>query len=349
MEVRITDLPGGRVYGEGTDAVPIRLQVDAPEGAFAGGQDSVFVGLDEDRDRELSGERKLRLTSDRQAELFLEQAGPAGELTIGTRVGDFALDIPTVGSRGGRVGVLAELALAGRSVWSEPVEIVLDGSSPRLLQPRLRPGAEIPLGEEFELSVLATDDDLSGVAKVEAAIDVAAIGRFAEKPKPVPAEQDPDTGAWIAKLPTAKLPLGAYRLLMRATDQVGNVSEYGSVTIQIVPPASQAAMDTNQVSGTAFYGSQPIADVQVKLTPAAEGPSIAPAVTSELGVFVFTAVPPGKYLLQARALINNEFRLAEAEVEVAAPPAQATIQDLKLRSAPAPALGSGLKSSRPAT
>ena len=82
MDVQITGLPQGRVYGMPAGNIPVQLRVDAPAGSFGDGEDAVYVGLDEDRDRELTGERRVHLRADRQVELFLDAAGPDGRFVF---------------------------------------------------------------------------------------------------------------------------------------------------------------------------------------------------------------------------------------------------------------------------
>ena len=128
----------------------------------------------------------------------------------------------------------------------------------------------------------ATDGDLSGVAKVEMALDAENLGHFAEEPKPVPATIDP-TGRWVAQLPTDKLSLGGYQLLVRATDRVGNESEYKAVTVRVVA-VEEAESPLNKVTGTVTYGKQPMADIQITLAPE-KGEKLPPVTSNERGNF----------------------------------------------------------------
>jgi hypothetical protein len=263
-------------------------------------------------------------------ELFQSGLATDGRLTISSRVGDFQQNLPAVPTRSARLGVLAELSVGDRVAWSNTVEMTVDGQPPRVYQPRLRPGPQLAPGAEAELSVLATDDDLSGVATVEVTVDVEGTGKFGGENKPVPAKQDPETGIWAAKLSTKDLAVGVHRVLLRATDHVGNVGEVTTLNIRVMSAESAEVAELNRIPGLVFYGQQPVSQTAVKLI-STEGETLATVVTNEQGAFDFSRVPPGKYVLQARGLIHNKFRTAEAEIEVAAPPAQVELQELNLR------------------
>ena len=329
MDVRITGLPGGAVYLAPAAKIPVQVEVDAPAGSFVDGDDMLLVGIDQDRDRELIDDPCLTLHTDRQVRLFLQEIAPDGTWTVRSEAGDFLLDLPTATTRSGRMSALAQLSVASKTVWSEPQPLVLDGLPPRVIQPRLKPGADVPLGGELEVSVLASDDDLSGVAKVETAFDLQQTGKFAEEPKPVEAKQDATTGAWVAKLPTAGLSAGAYRLLLRATDRVGNEGNYETLSVRILSADESASAAVSQVSGTVLYGQQPIAGAELTLT--AEKIAIPAVKSNDQGVFLFPKVPPGKYQLTARGLVHNKYRNAEAEIDVGVPPALAIVRELKLQ------------------
>ena len=329
MDVRITGLPEGETYKAPAGNIPVRFEVDAPRGAFEDDRDVLYVGYDLDRDRELNDEPRIALHADRQVELYLEGVSPNGRLTISSRVGDFEQKLPAVPTRGARLGVLAELSVAGRMAWSNTVEVTVDGEPPRVYQPRLRPGSELAPGSEAELSVLATDDGLSGVAKVEAAIDVEGTNEFGGANEPVVAQQNPESGVWVAKLPTTELAPGVHRVLLRATDKVENVGDVTTLNIRVLSIESAESAGLNRVPGLVLYGLNPVAEAEVKLVPA-EGKSLS-TVSSEQGTFEFPKVPPGKYKLSARGLLRNRYRTAEVEIEVAAPPAQVILQELQLR------------------
>jgi len=330
MDVRLTGLPRGQVYKAPAGSIPVGIEVDAPIGSFDNDDDRLYVGIDEDRDRELVGNPRIALHTDRQVEMQLDELGPNGQLKVSSQVSDFLVDLPSTNRRSMRADVLAELSVAGRTVWSESKEIILDGTPPRVYQPRLRPGREVAPGGEIELSVLAGDEDLSGVAKVEAAIDKQGKGEFSDEAPPVAAEQDPETGVWVAKLPAAEILPGTYPLLIRATDQVGNVGDYLSVDIDVMSAEAAEEGKFNRVAGTVLYGNQGIGGAEVRLE-AAEALEIPAVLTADRGEFLFPKVPAGKYKILARALIHNKYRLAEAELEVAAPPSKVAIIELRLQ------------------
>src|SRR6185437_10079645 len=135
---------------------------------------------------------------------------------IDTRVGDFQVQLPAEGLCNQRALVVAHASVLARSAWSVPVEIVLDGSGPRVTQIAIGPDRPLVAGEELEVIATVLDGELSGVAKVEVGFDLEGTGRFAKDPPPRPAALSPK-GGWVARLPTEKMPPGRYIILVRAT------------------------------------------------------------------------------------------------------------------------------------
>jgi hypothetical protein len=322
LDLRVTSPPTGLALKTPTGVIPMQFQVDAPLGAFQHEEDLVEVGIDMDRDRDFRGEKTLRFAADRQVAVSLDRLAPGGVVTVLTKVGDFKVDLPPPNLTNSRVGVLGRVSVGGKTAWSESREIVLDGSAPRIDRIELNPPGEVTIGKELIVSVWATDGELSGVGKVEVALDVAGIGKFAKVPPPMPAKLEP-SGRWTVKLPTA-VESGSYRVLVRATDKVGNESEYSSVVVRALTADEALALRatrTNRVSGTVLYGEQPVPGIEIKLA-AEKGAKIPPVVTDERGNFTFPTVPPGEYKLTAQGQVRNKVRKAEAQVAVEPPPAR---------------------------
>ena len=217
--LRILDPRPGTCYGPKPSEVPVSLQVDAPHGLLFDGNNFVEVGIDTNRDRELRRKETLRLTSDRQVDLFLERRGRTGLSRSARRSPNLHVLLPPPKMKAMRADMLARVSLATSDVWSEPIEVIFDDEPPRLSRLQLDPGATVTQGSDLEVSVLASDNELSGVAKVEAAFDLQRKGEFAEPP-PLPASMQAD-GRWSVKLPTKPLRPGVYGLLVRATDRRG--------------------------------------------------------------------------------------------------------------------------------
>jgi hypothetical protein len=326
LALRILSPPPGKAFAAPLRQVAVEAEIDAPPGSFGDAHDFVEIGIDADRDREFRSEPTLRLRTDRQANLVLDRLGADGTLAVKSTVTDFKLQIDVPELINTRVGVLGRVRAQGDTVWSQPVEILLDGAGPRIERIEVLPADLVIIGKESDLAVWAVDGDLSGVAKVEAAFDVGGLGQFAAERPPLPANRQPD-GRWTAKLPTADLKPGVARLLVRATDQVGNAGPYKSVKMLVV--TEQEATKLRQamkvrLTGSVVYGNAPQSGVQIRLEApdAPEAPKIAPVSTDDRGLFAFPAVPPGKYKLTAVGVVRNKERKVEQDVIIDPAPAR---------------------------
>jgi hypothetical protein len=233
---------------------------------------------------------------------------------------------------------VAHASALGRNAWSVPVEIVLDGTGPRVTQVAVGPDRVLVAGKELEVSATVMDDDLSGVAKVDVGIDLEGTGRFAKDPPPLPAALSP-AGQWVAHLPTEKMIPGSYMILLRATDKVGNVGDYKRMTVTLYSKEDverQRAAIRVPLRGAVEYNKMPVPGVKVSLVPvepdpkaaadkdaAANGASAAtamepipPVKTDSDGLFVLPKVPLGKFKLQAEGIYRNKIRKAELEITV---------------------------------
>lgn len=326
--ITITSPPARTAYRMPAGPIPVRLEADAPSDDLSGSDDFIEVGLDTNRDRILSGEPSVRLTADRRTTVTLDKLAPGGTLEVRTQVQDLSCEVPTVSLGSGRVAVLGRVYVGGKSVWSNSVELILDGEPPSIERVTLKPSSKVVRGTKLDVLATATDGDLSGVAGVEAAFDLKNEGKFAADPKPLPATIDA-TGRWAVQLPTDTLGLGGYQLLLRATDRVGNISDYKSVTVRIVS-AEEIEKPLNQVVGSVTYGKEPMPEIQVTLTPE-KGEKLPPVTSDARGNFVIRSVPPGKYTLAAKGVVRNKVRKAEAKLEVASPPTRPKPVTLELK------------------
>jgi hypothetical protein len=333
LEARIHALPDGDHYRPG-DRIAVHLQVDAPENAFRNGEDVIEVGVDLDRDRELDEETVVALSGDRQVLVFAPRFGEGGTLAVRTEVRDWTLDLPPAGLANSAANVLARVIVGGRQAWSQPREVVFDELPPRVHRATLEPNRDVTQGEELVLTVWATDDELSGVASLEAGLDIDRSGEFAAEPKPVEAYRDPTTGRWSAKLNTGDYPPGQYALLLRVTDQLGNTTYTRFKEIRLLTAeqaAQQEAELRNRVAGNVLFGKRPVPGARLvlkpRLEPSDEGDTdspkpqrIPPVLSDARGQFDFPEVPPGMYMLRAEVLLYNKIRSVAHAVRVPPPP-----------------------------
>jgi hypothetical protein len=293
--------------------------------------------VDVDRDRELENERVVTLPSDRQASVVVAQARPDGGLTLDTHVGDWTIELPLAGLENAPANVIAHLVLRQTERWSEPAEVVFDALPPRIHRIEVDPERACTVGEALTVVVWATDDGLSGIAKIEIGLDVKRDGTLAAELKPKVAQQDPE-GRWTAKLETGDYPPGEFALLVRASDQLGNSASASFKGIRLLA-AEQAEAERKKlrtpVRGAVLHGNAPVANVRVTLvalpddkpnTPPDKGqpppdkPKIPPAVSDEQGRFLFLEVVPGKYQLRAEGLLYNKIRTVNQLLTVPPPP-----------------------------
>lgn len=343
LAVRITNPPQGTAYRVPRPFIPIDLQVDAPTGAFQTDGDFLEVGIDVDQDGEFQDESPLRLYSDRQVEAALAQTTPQGGLAVATRIGDFSLSLPALGVQNQHVNLLARVHVGGRSVWSQEVETVFDGLPPRVTQIRLNPARHAELGKPVTVLIETSDDGLSGVATVETTLDLQHNGQFGPMPPPTPARRD-DQGRWRSVLATSDVKTGTYSVLVRATDQVGNVSDIARAEIEIVTAEQATAMRkaaaVTRINGLVLVGGKPAPGIDVTLKAddkkaedmATDGtpPTFAPTQSDDDGAFVFSSVPPGKYTVSASGVLFNQTRTSTTEIIVDPAPQPLTVIELRL-------------------
>lgn len=319
-EVHILAPISGAAYKAPIESLPVDFEVNSPIGAFDNPDDVLELGIDPSRQRDLRGDRTVRLTTDRQVAIGIDSVLPGGLMTIESRVGDFhQFPVPVPGLRNARVDLLGRIFAGGKSGYSEAVEIILDGSPPVIERVELRPQQVVIGPKDEEVSVWASDEGLSGVSKIEAAFDPLGTGHFGGLAPAVLMDRN-TSGYWTTKLPTKLLNPGDITLLVRATDAVGNESDYKKIKCHVIT-LDQAKLESETVRliGTAFFGTDPLPGAKLSLAgdPNAK---IPPVVADDHGNFTFPAVPPGKYKLTAQGLIHNKNRKADEDITVAAGP-----------------------------
>jgi len=344
LAVRVTLPESQNAFACPVQFVNAGVEIDAPAGVLSDSHGFWEIGIDKDLDRELAGDNVVRFVTDRQAKPKLNGYFPDGRLAIDTQVRDFQVQIPAEGLCNQRALIVAHASVPGRNAWSLPVEIVLDGSGPRVTGVAIRPDRPLVNGDEVEVVATVVDGALSGVAKVEMAFDLEGTGRFVKDPPPLPAALSP-TGSWVARLATAKMPPGTYLILVRGIDKVGNVGEYGRTSVTLYSKedleAQRAAIRVT-LRGAVEYNKMPIPGAKVWVVPVESDPKagaaatgsgdkkaadkkpaapepaepIPPVKTDQDGLFVLPKVPLGKFKLQTEANFRNKIRKAELEITV---------------------------------
>jgi len=262
------------------------------------------------------------LPYDRRGPAVLDGLAPHAKISIDAVVTDFPLDLPAPNTLGAKVDLLGRVSADGKSAYSQPTQVIIDGTPPVITRFELNPPGVVKLGDDLEVTVWATDNDLSGVTRVEAMFDLLGTGKF-EGGMPVPAAQE-DDGRWVAKLKTAPLLPGPAKVLVRAMDRADDISKIESARLRVVTPeeASTQTDVRNTITGSVVFGGQPVADAKVTLeVPQGQEP-FAPVITQTAGTFVFNKVPPGNYRISVVALIHNKNRRQTADVVVEPSPAR---------------------------
>jgi hypothetical protein len=350
LRIHVQDLPNGTVYRTPVDRIPVELSVDAPRGAFQSPGDFVEVGLDRMRNRLFTSDRTVRLGTDRRVRVTVPEVSEDGFLSLATEVTDLRVELTETGHQSGQANVLARLMVGGREVWSDPVEIVLDGSGPRFLTAELTTDDVVAMGSPIGVIARVDDRSLSGVARVEMAIDQERSGKMPEER--IEAELD-GSGAWRADVPTDGISRGAYNLLVQATDRVGNRSDVRRIRIQLVSEEDlkPSAPLRGEIRGTVLFGRQPREAFPVTLEKLpdenGEGDSAGEAGggsgadsqgdpepepirratrTDANGLFIFRDLPPGTYQIQAAGIVHNRPRSAETTVKLSPPEALSPVE-----------------------
>jgi hypothetical protein len=333
----------------GLYACPLKMiqafvEVDAPPGSLAEDQGFWEIGIDKNLDRELAGETALRLTTDRQSRPKLSGYLPDGRIAIDNQVGDFQVRVPAEGLCNQRALMVTHARVWGRDAWGIPLELVLDGTGPRIAAVALGPDRMLLSGKELEVGATVLDGGLSGVSQVEVGFDSDGTGFFAKDPPPVLATHAQNE-EWIARLSTEKMPPGYYQVLLRATDNVGNTGEFQRKVFRLFSKEEleqQRSSVRVTVRGVVEFETFPAPDVKVKLipvdpdpkptspqvanpaktaggrpSPAVSGKGVISGVrTDKDGLFAFSDVPPGQFKLQVEGIIRNKIRKAEQVITV---------------------------------
>jgi hypothetical protein len=179
-------------------------------------------------------------------------------------------------------------------------------------------------GKPLDVAVLASDENLSGVEKIEVAVD-PGTGQFAKDPPPSVATAD-NQGRWVARIATDKLKAGNYRLLIRATDRAGNASAIVKARLQVLSSKdaeTKTQPKSNRVDGFVVWDGDRIPGATVTLAgqDSKKPAGIPPVTTDKNGEFQFPAVPPGKYVLTAKKdALANKNRTVTLNLTVPEPP-----------------------------
>jgi hypothetical protein len=328
--IRITSPQEGTAFRTPIESIAAVIEVDAPDGAFHLADDLIEVGVDRDNDRDLRGEPTLGLNSDRQvrvAELTFDQDGT---VSIRANVTDFHVSIPTSGLSDSSSQILARLVVSDRTIWSNSVPVLFDGTPPIVKSVRLKSAGAVTIGPELGVDAIVSDE-LSSTAKVEFTFDLSNTRKFADGVVPIQGKSD-SSGNWTALIPTAELKPGGNALLVRTTDKVGNISPVTVMKFSAVTAKEaevQKASLTVALTGRVSFGGMPAADIVVSAKSAGDR-MIGPVSTDSTGTFNLEGAGPGKWIVTAKAVIRNKTRQNTVEIEVT-PPDQPQPVSLQLK------------------
>lgn len=334
LAVRIVAPVAGALFPGTAASVPVLLEVDRPGSAKA--LEAGAVGFDLNGDRTLRDEAFLPIVGDRAVEPFA-QVLPDGRLSLFARVTDHVVELPIPPGTSALLDIVARVDAAGRSAWSEPLTVVVDGSPPRVDSAALLAGREVVVGPPAPGVVLAGDDGLSGVATVEATFDLDGSGRFPADAKPFPALPG-EGGMWQILVPTEGLAEGRHVVLVRARDRVGLVSKVVPMEFAAISAAAlerRTAETPRTVRGRVTYLRNPVPGARITLAfagMAVDGTAVEPltAVAAADGTFTITGVKAGPYEATAKARLRNRDRVVTVPVDVPTIPAAVPIIELDL-------------------
>ncbi len=308
--------------GPSEQSQKVRLRIDAIPGAFNSKRDYVEVGWDLDRDREFANEATVKFAAERQVDVAINSIA-SGRMALTAKVKDIAFELPAPSLKNQKVNLLARLFAGGEMVWSRPVEIIADSDPPTITGVEVSPSTTFPQGIDLSIRVGVDDAKLSGLASVEVKIDSKGVGNFkdsTEAPKVCVRESD---STWVLTLPTADLKAGRATLIVRATDQVGNLSEDSKSILTIIAEQDWQAKiksATFEVSGTVMYADDPLPNAKISLEDE-KGVILHATKTNANGSFRVPGVQSGKYKVVAIGVMKNRPRKAEQFIEVGSPQA----------------------------
>ncbi|WP_010585272.1 carboxypeptidase-like regulatory domain-containing protein [Schlesneria paludicola] len=308
-------------YQSPLEELSVELQMDVPEGSFQVPGDLLEVGIDRNNDRDFRDEPVLILKTDRQIQVTQLQFSPEGQLNLLANVGDFKVRVPANGVRSANVQLLARLTISDRTVWSRPVPVTIDAALPRIRQVTVSPPGPIVIGTPIQLAVNASDNDLSGIARVEMAFDTERTGQIPIKAKLISAELAADD-KWHAIIPTKDLTPGLHTLLVRAVDRVDNVGEVTKVKLTAISAEEAAKLSAAPVSisGVVIFAEMPAAGILVSAEnadgPKENAPKIDPSETDDNGQFRLKGLVPGKWKIRAKGVVRNKTRTTEQDLVI---------------------------------
>lgn len=319
MSTVITSPKPQTAFQSPLEELPVELQMDVPEGSFQVPADVLEVGIDRNNDRDFRDEPVLTLRTDRQVQVTQLQFSPEGQFKLFASVGDFKVRIPASGVRSANVQILARLTISDRTVWSRPIPVTFDAALPRIRRVAVSPPGPVVIGTPIQLTINASDNDLSGIARVEMAFDAERTGQIPIKAKLIPAELGADE-KWHAIVATKDLTPGLHSLLVRAIDRVDNVGEVTKVKLVAISVEDAAKLNSTpvSVSGVVLFAEMPAAEIVVSAEnadgPQANAPKVAPSETDDNGQFQLRGLIPGKWKIRAKGVVRNKTRTTEQEL-----------------------------------
>ncbi|WP_339744412.1 carboxypeptidase-like regulatory domain-containing protein [uncultured Rubinisphaera sp.] len=289
------------------------VQADLGFTSTSGNQTYIEFGIDINQDRVLYQEPSVKLNQDRLPLLNYVMTGTTLQLI--NVVQDLSIEVPLNNLTNQRVNLLGQVHTGEGEVWSEPVEIILDGQPPVISE--ISPLESAVVGMPLPVEVIATDGKLSGVESVSLVLDISRKGEITPDAALIEAQKN-ENGQWIAQVPTADAKPESYLLLAQATDRVGNVSQTARTIVKFFSAEEMKAREeapNKTVRGQIIYGKDPVDEAVITLKDAT-GASAGEGKSDENGRFVLKNLKPGAYELSVRAVERGKIRTLSQPVEL---------------------------------
>ncbi len=312
-EIQILSPGAGTAFSSQTNQLLGKLQADLGYTSTSENQTYIEFGIDINQDRILYQEPSVKLGQDRLPLLSYVITGTSLQLI--NVVQDLSIEVPLDNLTNQRVNLLGQVHTGQGEVWSQPVEIILDGQPPLISE--VTPVSTAVVGVPLSVEVTATDGNLSGVEKVSLVLDVSQKGEITPDAALVEAQIN-ENGQWIAQVPTADAKPESYLLLAQATDRAGNVSRTARTVVKFLSAEEMKAQEEapdKTVRGQIIYGKDPVDEAVITLKDAT-GANAGEAKSDENGRFVIKNLKPGAYELSVRAVERGKIRTLTQSIEL---------------------------------
>ncbi|MCA9262470.1 MAG: hypothetical protein KDA60_01430 [Planctomycetales bacterium] len=312
--IAISQPESSAVVADPNDHVTVEVQLELPRGSVSTSEHRAFVGLDFDRNRRLWQEPEVRIETDRQVLPKLLSTKPTGQVILHPIVRDPIINIPMRADADGPIEIRAELELDGLH-RTAAIPVILDGTPPTVQSVSAGTNNLVPPDVDLPVTVLATDDNQSGVERVEILWADWDVDEFPQGAPTTLARRTDELG-WQATIPGKQLVIGDHVILARCQDRAGHWSETFVQRLRVTKSAQQGADGT--LKGIVKFQAKPFPEVEITLTPE-EGKPLPAIRTNAQGEFFFPPIQPGKYKLQALGFHRNRPRMVTKDLELPRP------------------------------